>query len=229
MYKDIFVTAVILAAGCGKRMNAGKNKLLLEISHQSILSYTAKSFDRVLAVDEIVFVAAKGEEALISDIVSPHVTKPFKVVSGGKERSDSAYNGVLASKDGIVLIHDGARAFCEERIITECIKATEKYGAAAPGIEVTDTIKNVENGFIKGTVDRSVLTRIQTPQTFMRNDILKAYGKAKKEGLAVTDDCMIMENMGKDIFLVKGSPNNIKITTKEDLLTAEILAKEIIL
>ena len=229
MYKDNFVTAVILAAGCGKRMNAGKNKLLLEILGKSILSYTAKCFDRASAIDEFVFVAAKGEEDFITEAVSPYITKPFKVVLGGKERSDSAYNGVLASKDGIVLIHDGARAFCDERIINDCIEATEKYGAAAPGIDVTDTIKTVENGFIKGTVDRSTLTRIQTPQTFMRNDLLKAYGKAKKEGIAVTDDCMVMENFGVNIFLVKGSPNNIKITTKEDLLTAEILAKEIVL
>ncbi|MBQ2942659.1 MAG: 2-C-methyl-D-erythritol 4-phosphate cytidylyltransferase [Clostridia bacterium] len=226
MYKGHIVTAVILAAGCGKRMNAGKNKLLLEVSGKSILSYTAKCFDLSEYVDELVFVAAEGECDAVKGLVSPYVSKPFSVVTGGKERSDSSYNGILASKDGIVMIHDGARAFCEERIIKETVEGAYKYGAAAPGIAVTDTVKRVENGFIKGTVSRDSLTRIQTPQVFMREEILAAHEKARKDGISVTDDCMLMENCGKDIFLVEGSPNNIKITTKEDLLTAEILAKE---
>lgn len=226
MYKGHVVTAVILAAGCGKRMNAGKNKLLLEVSGKSILSYTAKCFDLAEYVDELVFVAAEGEQETVKELVSPYVSKPFSVIAGGKERSDSSYNGVLASKDGIVLIHDGARAFCEERIISECVEKTEEYGAAAPGIEVTDTIKRVENGFIRETVDRYSLTRIQTPQAFMRKEIMEAHQKAKEDGISVTDDCMLMEYCGKDIFLVEGSPYNIKITTKEDLVTAQLLAKE---
>lgn len=226
MYNGQIVTAVILAAGCGKRMNAGKNKLLLEISHQSILSYTIKCFDKAALVDELVLVSAPCEEELVRNIAASVATKPFKVVIGGAERSDSSYNGVLASKEGIVLIHDGARAFCEERIINECVEAAEKYGAAAPGIAVTDTVKLVKNGFIKGTISRDSLTRIQTPQTFIRSEILNAHEKAKKDGVKVTDDCMLMENCGKDIFLVEGSPYNIKITVKEDLILSERIVKE---
>ncbi len=226
MYKDNLVTAVILAAGCGKRIGAGINKLLLEISGKSILSYTINFFDKNPFVDSIVLVCAENEMSFAKKLAENEITeKTFCIVKGGSERRDSSYLGIKAAKDGIVMIHDGARPFCDNRIIEETLKGTVEFGASAPGILVTDTVKRTENGFIKETVERESLVRIQTPQVFFKEDILKAHEKALELGIQVTDDCMLFEMLGKKVKVVEGSEENIKITTRSDLSRAKELIR----
>ena len=227
MYKDNLVTAVILAAGCGKRIGAGINKLLLEISGKSILSYTLNFFDKTPYVDHLVIVAKEDEMEFLSNLAKSEIKeKSYTVIKGGKERSESSYLGVKEAKDGIVMIHDGARPFLNDHIVSRVLEGVVSFGACAPGLFVTDTVKRVENGFIKETVKREDLVRIQTPQAFFKEEILSAHKEAKSCGFLVTDDCMLFEKLGKVIKVVEGSEENIKITTKEDLDRAKDIIKK---
>ncbi len=227
MYKSRLVTAVILAAGCGKRIGAGINKLLLEISGKSILSYTVKVFDKNPYVDHLLIVAAENEMEFVREIAEKEINeKTHSVIKGGKERSESSYLGVKEAKDGIVMIHDGARPFLSDDIILRVLDGVDSFGASAPGLLVTDTVKRVKDGFIEETVNREELVRIQTPQAFFRDGILKAHEEALKRGFSVTDDCMLFEKTGKKIKVVEGSEENIKITTGEDLMRAKELVRK---
>ncbi len=226
MYNSNYVTAVILAAGCGRRMGGIKNKLLLEISGKSILSYTINIFDKNPYVDHIIIVSAEKEMDFVTFLSENEIKeKSFSIIKGGKERRESSFFGVKAAKDGIVMIHDGARPFCSEAIIEETLKEAVIHGAAAPGVLVVDTMKRVSGGFIAETVKREELVRIQTPQVFFREDILKAHEEAIRLNLEVTDDTMLFENLKKKVKVVSGSEENIKITTPDDLKLAEEIIK----
>ncbi len=145
---------------------------------------------------------------------------------GGDTRQHSIYNALCAVKGELVLIHDGARPFVTPKQISDVAEALYENDAAALGIPVTDTIKTVENGYITGTVDRSALVSIQTPQGFKTEIIKKAHEIAKNNGLSVTDDCALCENIGIKIKVVCGSPSNIKLTTPDDLKLAKAILDE---
>jgi len=148
------------------------------------------------------------------------------IVPGGQRRGDSVYAGLKAITDsGIVLIHDAARPFVSVQMINDTVLAAQEYGASAIAVAVTDTIKREEGGFIDGTVDRSGLWRVQTPQGFLYKDILKAYEMARKDGYYGTDDCVLVEKyLGMKIKIIPGADYNIKITTQEDYKMASALA-----
>lgn len=226
MYKNFKVTALILAAGMGQRMGAGKNKLLIEIMGKSVLAYTLESFDKNSYVDEIIIAAAKNETEEIKGIAaSADLVKPCRVIAGGKNRQKSSENAVFAADDGIVLIHDGARALITDEIINSVIAGAEEFGAAAPGIGVTDTVKRVQNGIITETLNRDELCLIQTPQGFKTELIKAAHLKAIEDGFAATDDCALMERMGRSVKLTEGSADNIKLTFAKDMVRAEEIIK----
>lgn len=209
-------SAVIVAAGMGKRMGAGMNKAYLMLCGRTILENTVSVFEKCGKIEEIIVVTDDTEKCR-------ELLKGFKkvtaVVLGGKTRQDSVKNGLKASSGEFVAIHDGARALICEHDIERVIFEAEKYGAAALGVKCKDTLKTAdENGFIKETVNRDFVYQIQTPQVFKRIEIEKAHEKA--DG-SFTDDCGVMESTGKRIKIVEGSYENIKITTPEDLITAE--------
>lgn len=217
--------ALIVAAGRGLRMGADINKQFLKVKDKPIIYYSLSAFSKNELIDEIIIVAAENEiEYMQSEIVDKYkIGKVSKIVSGGKERSISVYNGLLAVKNcDIVLIHDGARPFVDDRIISEGIKYAERYGACACGVTPKDTIK-IKNsqGFSENTPDRDTLFSVQTPQCFKYQLIMECHKKARKDKLTVTDDTMVAENYGNKVFLYEGSYNNIKITTPEDLVIAE--------
>lgn len=225
MYNEYKVSALILAAGMGRRMGVGVNKVLMKISGKSVLAYTVKCFDNNKYVDEILVAAAENETYEIEKtIAEARIKKPCRVIVGGKSRQESSYAAVREAQDGIVLIHDGARAFTENKIIDSVIENAAVYGAAAPGIGVTDTVKKIENGMITETLNRDELCLIQTPQGFKRNIILTAHEKAKRDGFFATDDAMLSEHAKIPVKLTEGSRENIKLTFKKDIF----LAKEII-
>ena len=153
------------------------------------------------------------------------------IVAGGKERYHSVANGLLACKEcEIVLIHDGARPFLDQDIITRCIQNAEEVGACVAGMPVKDTIKIAsEDGFVASTPNRNYVWMIQTPQTFKYDLIAQSYKKLieeeeklKEKGVNITDDAMVVEYFtGQKIRLVEGSYKNIKITTPEDLQASE--------
>lgn len=219
--------AIVLAAGSGKRMNSKVHKQYLIIQDRPVLYYSLKAFEDS-AVDEIVLVVGKGEEEFCrKEIVDKYgISKVKAIVEGGKERYHSVFEGLKQTSDAdYVLIHDGARPFVNQDIIRRCMQEVQKYQACVVGMPVKDTIKIAdEEGYAKQTPDRKNVWMIQTPQTFSYALICEAYEEMlKTEDAAITDDAMVLERTkGKKSKLIEGSYRNIKITTPEDLLIANV-------
>ena len=219
--------AIVLAAGSGKRMNSKVHKQYLIIQDRPVLYYSLKAFEDS-AVDEIVLVVGKGEEEFCRrEIVDKYgISKVKAIVEGGKERYHSVFEGLKQTSDAdYVLIHDGARPFVNQDIIRRCMQEVQKYQACVVGMPVKDTIKIAdEEGYAKQTPDRKNVWMIQTPQTFSYALIYEAYEEMlKTEDAAITDDAMVLERTkGKKSKLIEGSYRNIKITTPEDLLIANV-------
>lgn len=220
-------TAIVLAAGSGKRMNSKVHKQYLIIQDRPVLYYSLKAFEDS-AVDEIVLVVGKGEEKFCrKEIVDKYgISKVKAIVEGGKERYHSVFEGLKQTSDAdYVLIHDGARPFVNQDIIRRCMQEVQKYQACVVGMPAKDTIKIAdEEGYAKQTPDRKNVWMIQTPQTFSYALIYEAYEEMlKTEDTAITDDAMVLERIkGKKSKLIEGSYRNIKITTPEDLLIANV-------
>lgn len=218
-------TAIVLAAGQGKRMGTKVQKQYLEINEKPILYYSLHTFEQSPLIDEIVLVVGEKQvEYCRHEIVSKYqIKKVKKIVEGGAERYHSVLQGLQEVDAEYVFIHDGARPFVDEATLERAYDAVEKYGACVVGMPVKDTIKHSDSeGFVAGTPDRSSLWMIQTPQVFETTLIKQAYEKLmKQEQITVTDDAMVVEQMlGEKVKLVEGSYQNIKITTPEDLLIA---------
>ncbi|MBS7299218.1 MAG: 2-C-methyl-D-erythritol 4-phosphate cytidylyltransferase [Eubacteriales bacterium] len=218
-------SAVIVAAGSGKRMGAGINKVYMPLGDQCVLWHTVKAFADSGIVDEIVIVTDSENLIQAAEIVAEY-DMDFYVILGGAERQNSVLNGISKATGDIVAVHDGARALITPKEIKNVIAAAEKYGAAALGVTPKDTVKTADSdGFISGTVERTGAYLIQTPQVFERKELIKAHEKAIEDGFAATDDCAVMERMGAKIKIVEGSYENIKLTTPEDIFTAERILK----
>ena len=219
--------AIVLAAGSGKRMNSKVHKQYLIIQNRPVLYYSLKAFEDS-AVDEIVLVVGKGEEEFCrKEIVDKYgISKVKAIVEGGKERYHSVFEGLKQTSDAdYVLIHDGARPFVNQKIIRRCMLEVPEYQACVVGMPVKDTIKIAdEGGYAEQTPDRKNVWMIQTPQTFSYALIYEAYEEMlKTEDTAITDDAMVLERIkGKKSKLIEGSYRNIKITTPEDLLIANV-------
>ncbi|MDD6056730.1 MAG: 2-C-methyl-D-erythritol 4-phosphate cytidylyltransferase [Clostridiales bacterium] len=219
-------TAIVLAAGAGKRMNCEVRKQYLLLHGKPVLSYALEAFEKS-EVNDIVLVVGSGEAAYCQEeIVGKYgFQKVRAIVEGGKERYHSVYEGLKqAAGADYVLIHDGARPLVTPDMIRRCMQEVERWDACVVGMPVKDTIKMVDaEGFAECTPERSRLWQIQTPQTFAYPLIWEAYQKIMSEAdLAVTDDAMVLEHtMGCRVKVMEGSYHNIKITTPEDLLVAE--------
>lgn len=220
-------TAIVLAAGQGKRMGTKIQKQYLEIKGKPILYYSLSAFEESKLIDEIVLVVGAGQKEYCDrEIVSKYnFHKVMHIVEGGAERYHSVANGLQQVSEGYVFIHDGARPFINEEIIERVYKEVIAHKACVVGMPVKDTIKVAdENGFADMTPDRNLLWQIQTPQVFEVSLIKEAYKKLIDcDTINVTDDAMVVEQMlGDKVKLVLGSYENIKITTLDDLKIAEI-------
>lgn len=229
MGKD-YCTAIVLAAGSGKRMGTKTHKQYLLIGGRPVLYYSLEAFQKSEIIDEIVLVTGKGEEEYCRrEIVEPYgITKVKNIVPGGAERYHSVWNGLQKVREGFVYIHDGARPFIDERIILEGYECVKKYGACVAGMPSKDTVKIADSDdFVAETPERSRVWAVQTPQIFEAGVIKQAYDQLMKdEDTGVTDDAMVVEKMtGRQIRLYKASYDNIKITTPEDLEIAEVFLK----
>lgn len=220
-------TAIVLAAGQGKRMHSKIQKQFLEIGGKPILYYSMECFQKSPLIQDIILVT--GEDMISycqSEIVEKYgFTKVCKVTAGGKERYDSVYAGLLCCQDtDYVYIHDGARPFVTEEMIQRGYEAVKRTNACIMGMLSKDTVKLADpSGYIKETPDRKIVWNIQTPQIFSYDLIRGAYESIRKKDMSnVTDDAMVVEQeTGTKILLVEGSYQNIKITTPEDLAVAE--------
>lgn len=219
-------SVIILAGGKGKRMGSTVSKQFIEIKGKPILYYTLKKFINNKNIGEIVLVLPEDEiEYCKKEVLEKYSINVDKIVKGGAERQDSVYNALKSlNKTDIVLIHDGARPIISDRIIDDGIKYAEIYGAAAPGVMPKDTIKIKDNkNFSVNTPDRNSLIAIQTPQVFKYEDILKCHEMVRKNKDVVTDDTMVAEKYGYNVYLYEGEYTNIKITTPDDIILAERL------
>ena len=221
-----YTSAIIAAAGSGTRMRSTTSKLLIKLGKRPVLAMTLATFDKASGIDEIIVVTREKDINKVKRMASMFgIKKLAAVVCGGDTRQKSIHNALNAVKGELVLIHDGARPFVTQKQINEVAEALCENDAAALGIPVTDTIKSVDGDYITGTIDRSTLVSIQTPQGFKTEIIKKAHERAIEKDLSVTDDCALCENMGVKVKVVVGSPTNIKLTTPEDLLFAEGILK----
>lgn len=217
-------SVIIVAAGSGKRMNMDINKQFIKLNKKEIIAHTIDVFYKNENVDEIIVCIKKEEEELFKDkIINKYSFKNIKIAYGGKERQDSIYNGLkcLDDKCDIVLIHDGARPFVDDRIINESIKVAREKKAVVVGTPVKDTIKVVCDGIINDTPNRVNLWSAQTPQVFEYKLITKAYEEAYENNYYGTDDSMLVENIGQEVTMIMGSYDNIKITSPEDISIGE--------
>jgi 2-C-methyl-D-erythritol 4-phosphate cytidylyltransferase len=219
------VYAVIVAAGKGVRMSCTTRKQYLELEGVPLLSLTLKAFDKCSSIDEIILVVPAGDIGFcIEKIINPAgIKKKVTPVAGGLKRQDSVYNGLLAvdEKKSTVVIHDGVRPFVNFSSIEECIREAVLHGACILGQPASDTVKLADgSGYIEKTLERDFVWLAQTPQTFDYSLIKKAHDRARKEGFRGTDDASLVERLGEKVKIIRGSINNIKITTPEDLAIA---------
>lgn len=218
--------AIVLGAGSGTRMKSEKNKMLLEICGKTVIERSVETFLNISDVDEIIVTAREQE---IDEYIKLLDYENVTFVIGGKTRQESVRNAVETIEDAeLLIIHDGARPLVKEEDIDNTIRAAKKYGAAAVGVNVKDTIKVVDKDcFIVDTPERSTLFAVQTPQIFDFKLYKSAMEKAEKNGKDFTDDCGLVEFYGGKVKMVKGDYTNIKITTPEDITIAEsIIGKE---
>lgn len=229
-------TAIVLSAGKGKRMNSNTAKQYMNLHDKPVLYYTMMAFESSY-VDEIIVVCGKDDKDFVrTEIVEKYsFNKVKKIVTGGKERYHSVYQGLMACDDtDYVLIHDGARPFVDHMILERVRECVEKTGACVAAVPVTDTIKVIsEDGTVQSTPDRRTLWSMQTPQAFKFELAVSSYIKlieSEKEildkGINITDDAMVVEYFtNHPVKVVEGSYNNIKITTPEDIPRGEGILK----
>ena len=219
------LSAIIVAAGQGRRLKTTLPKPLVKIGKLPAIIYSLESLNRHPDIDEIIMVISAGNQKAITQALKSYSFKKIKAfVLGGKRRQDSVYHGLKAvsANTNWVLIHDSARPFINGKSITEVIAAAKKTGAAILGVPVKATIKSSKSGgMVCRTLDRGNLWEIQTPQVFEKELILKAYKKYSKGN--VTDDASLVEKLGNKVKIVPGSYENIKVTTPEDLLIAKAI------
>lgn len=229
---DKKVTAIVLAAGQGKRMNSNIQKQFMLINEYPVLYYSLKAFEDSSVDDVIVVTGAADIEYLKAEIIDKYSFLKVKaVVAGGRERYDSVYNGLEAADCEYVLIHDGARPLINTDIIERIIAEVKEYDACTAGMPVKDTIKVCDSaGMVVSTPPRNSVWQVQTPQAFKYELIRLAHEKLRSgqaESDRVTDDSMLVEElMRHPVKLVLGSYSNMKVTTPEDIIIAGALLKE---
>ena len=229
--KKMHCTAVVLAAGQGKRMGTKVHKQYLLLAGKPVLYYSLKAFQDSSVIDEIILVTGRDEETYCKEqIVDPYgFTKVSHIIEGGAERYHSVWNGLQIMKnEGYVFIHDGARPFVDEDMIQRVYESVQLEKACVVGMPVKATVKIAdEEGYVSHTPDRSKVWMVQTPQVFETTLVKNAYAELmKNENVQVTDDAMVVEMFANHpVKLVEGSYKNIKITTPEDLKTGELFVK----
>ncbi|MGG3449709.1 2-C-methyl-D-erythritol 4-phosphate cytidylyltransferase [Domibacillus aminovorans] len=220
---------VIPAAGKGKRMKAGRNKLLLELEGKPVIIHTLAVFEADSSCEGIVLSIHPDERFEFEQLLLTYnIQKVYAFATGGQERQHSVYSGLkmLPPETDIVLVHDGARPFITKETIARLVESASNTGAAIAAVLVKDTIKQAEGGAVSQTVDRSNLWSVQTPQAFRTALLVSAQQKAEEEQFLGTDESSLVERTGYQVQIVESDYDNIKLTTPEDLYFARaIIAK----
>jgi 2-C-methyl-D-erythritol 4-phosphate cytidylyltransferase len=219
-------TAIIVAAGRGDRMGGRRPKQFRLCAGRPLVAHTISRFCQAKGIDEIVLVLPDPED------LDRHLggagawSKSLTVVAGGADRQASVAAGLaVVSGEGLVVVHDGVRPLVPVALIEEVRRAAAGTGAAAPGCLPTDTVKEATGGRVICTLDRQSLVLVQTPQAFRLDLLREAHRRAEADGVRSTDDAALVERLGASIALVSGSPENIKVTSPDDLELAAYLLR----
>lgn len=219
---------VLPAAGSGKRMGAGQNKLFLLLENKPILIHTLEVFQRDENCTGIWLAVKPEEREYIQHLLERYdISKVKGLPNGGEERQHSVHACIKEMQQvDIVLVHDAARPFITRDIIAKLVETANEKGAAIAGVRAKDTMKKVRDGVIIETVDRESLWMIQTPQGFRFDLLAEAEDVAEKVGFLGTDEAMLVERLGHAVHIVEASYDNLKMTTKEDLVLGEAILRK---
>lgn len=217
--------AIIVAGGSGQRMQSAVPKQFLLLQGKPVLYHTLAAFYQADASTEIIVVLPSDQFDFWKSLISELPTIPHRLVAGGNSRFQSSQNAIQTmTEDGIVAIHDGVRPLIEPSLISSSFQTASEKGNAVLAVASKDSVRNycdVKKSFIH--LNRESIRLIQTPQIFTTKDLKAAFKQAYSDEF--TDDARVVEALGIHINLVEGSYKNIKITTPEDLLLAEVLLK----
>jgi 2-C-methyl-D-erythritol 4-phosphate cytidylyltransferase len=225
-------TAIVLAAGEGRRLGGNRSKVFLPLAGRALLLRTLDRVFSARSVENVVLVVAAPEIARCETMLRSDAAlrgRPWLLQMGGATRQQSAKLGLekVGSDADLVMIHDAARPFASVSLIERCVEFAADKEAVVVGLPARDTIKIVsQEGRIQSTPERSSLWEIQTPQVFKRELIIRAHERAEQEDVEVTDDAMLVERLGKAVFVVEGERTNFKITVPEDVWLAEALLRD---
>jgi 2-C-methyl-D-erythritol 4-phosphate cytidylyltransferase len=223
------VTAIIAAAGAGRRMKADRPKQLLVLHKTPILIYTIRKFDACPLVDVVIVAAPRGSVEEVRRLVTAaNFLKPVTVVQGGNRRQDSVSVAMqqLSPDTTIVAVHDAVRPFVSVGEIEDVIREADKRGAAILAVPIVDTVKQVDQNVVDSTVAREHLVFAQTPQAFRVEILRQAFEHARRDDYYGTDEASLVERMGEPVWIVRGSERNIKITRPSDLTLARVFLEE---
>ena len=229
--------AIILAAGTSERFNKGRkkteDKLLVEVKGRPIIYYAISSLNDHHLVDSIILVVSKDNKKEIQAIVKKYnFLKVKEVVEGGKTRQESLAKGIRGFKkpepgpQDLVTVHNGANPLPSYEEITDAIVAAEEKGAAIVGHKIKSTIKQIKGKKVEGTIDRKTLFEAQTPQIAQYGILIKALKNAEKKKLEVTDEAMLLEEIGQEVEVVPAHENNIKVTSLKDIEVVRVALGE---
>lgn len=216
--------AVILGAGNGTRMGIDKSKLLLDLCGKTVIERSVEAFLNLAVIDEIIVVCRECDVEEFSRLLPD---EEVSFVVGGATRQESVRNAVETIDEcDYIIIHDGARPLVSQNTILKTLDEAQISQAAATGVYVKDTIKVIDKDLnIVDTPERNSPISIQTPQIFDFSVYKKALEKATEQKKDFTDDCRLVENLGLQVKTVIGEYENLKITTKSDIILAEALIK----
>ncbi len=223
------VAAIIVAAGEGRRMGGPVRKQYLPLEGIPVVARTVRAFEDLNIFRQILVVVPEGDREYCQEIIRPHCRLDLlQLIEGGAARQDSVFMGLkeIGAEIEMVCIHDGVRPLVSKELIISILEGAARYGAAIPGIGVTDTLKELNaNETVRSTVSRDKFRLVQTPQAFQRGIILEAYRQAFLLGVEATDDSYLLERLDIGVKVLPGEPHNIKITGPHDLLVASAYLK----
>ena len=220
---------LIPAAGMGRRMGSDRNKLLLRLREQPLITWTLLAAEKARHITWIGIIAQPADWSDLKEILAKATsTKPVQLIQGGATRQESVYNGLqaLPTEAEQVLIHDGARCLATPELLDRCAEAIRHCPGLIAAVPVKDTIKVVdETGLIQSTPDRRQLWAAQTPQAFDVQLLKQCHEQGRRQGWEVTDDAALFEKCGYGVRIVEGEETNLKLTTPQDLAIAEFILK----
>jgi 2-C-methyl-D-erythritol 4-phosphate cytidylyltransferase len=213
---------IIPASGSGTRFAGKVPKQFIKIEGKELIARTLLKFNTIQNIDSIVIATRKiFFDRLIKVVFENNIGKVTKIVEGGENRMDSVYNALMnmnCSKNDFIIVHDAVRPFVSGYLISRLINEAKKFNSVIPGILISDTVKRTDKkSMVVNTIPRENLYRIQTPQVFRYDILIKSFEKAYRDNYIGTDEAAIVEYAGYKIKLIEGEDSNIKITLKEDL------------